>query len=356
MTQTWTIATRGSQLAMWQARHVAKLIESKGTTAKLEVITTTGDKVQDRFLHEIGGKGVFVKELEEALLSGLADLAVHSLKDMPVRIPPAFKIGAILPRHVAHDVLIMKRRSADAAGLGQLDGAWISGNELANSGPMIIGTSSLRRAGSLACHAPKIKTAQLRGNVDTRLRKLADGAFDGIILAGASLERLGQDLWQNLDRSDFVVISMSLQDFTPCAGQGALAIETINGQTGGDQDDENRDALLAKILANLNCEETSFCVQIERYVLQALGGDCTMPFGAYCQFETNSDGTRRLVMAAKIFDRNGNKAEANLTTPWSQKLTPEACGAKLLNAIADDGAAAILTALELPVPESMRLH
>jgi hydroxymethylbilane synthase len=252
--------------------------------------------------------------------------------------------------------MIIRKRSADAAGLGNFDGAWISGRELAAGGPMIVGTSSLRRAGLLAHHAPKIKTAPLRGNVDSRLRKLAEGAFDGIILAGAAMDRLGQSLWQDLNRHDFVISKMNVEDFTPCAGQGALAIETANHGTFEEDDCQSPDAILADALSGLNCPETDFCVQVERHVLQGLGGDCTMPFGALCVIETMQDNRQVVKMAAKILDRQGNQATASLDVDWSEGLSPGTCGAKLLNAIADDGAAAILTALELPVPESMRLH
>lgn len=346
------IATRGSALALWQANHVASLFQTAGIATKLNVVKTTGDKVQDRFLHEIGGKGLFVRELEDAMLAGNADIAVHSLKDMPVRIPPAFKIAAILRRHAAHDSLIVRKKSALGAGLGSLDGTWITGAALASCGPMIIGTSSLRRAGCLAHYAPKVKTAPLRGNVDTRIRKLADGAFDGIILAGASLERIGHAIWDAVARSEFVIFPLDMQDFTPCAGQGALAIETLDT---GDSAMTNH-TLVHNVLRDIHCAETAFCVNVERFVLRGLGGDCTMPFGALCHFSDDGKGNRFVNMGAKIFDRAGNQAAANLKLEWHENLTPEACGTKLLNAIADDGAAAVLSALDLPVPESMRLH
>ena len=343
------IATRGSILALWQAEHVASKLRVAGIKVELHVVKTKGDLVQDRFLSEIGGKGLFVKELEDAMLAGHADLAAHSLKDMPVNLPPAFRFGAILPRNCAHDVLIIRAKSAASAGLGDRDGKWLNAAELSAAGPLTIGTSSLRRAALFARHAAKIKSLPVRGNVDTRLKKLHDGQFDGIVLAGASLERLGAKFWEHVPRSEFIVCPLEMKEFIPCAGQGALAVEVPNG---GD--------LLGEILAPLHCGDTAFCVQVERAVLRSLGGDCTMPFGALCEIQTDPDGKRFASASATLLSNDGQHATSHVRieigSDKNQDKTPEAIGAKLLADLTEGGAADILTALLLPVPDAMRLH
>lgn len=349
------IATRGSALALWQANHVAGKLNSNGIQTSLHVVKTTGDIVQDRFLGEIGGKGLFVKELEEAMLAGEAEIAVHSLKDMPVNLSPAFRFGAILARDPAHDVLIIRDKSAVSAGLSDSDGRILSAADLSSAGPLTVGTSSLRRSSQLARHVPKFKCLPVRGNVDTRLRKLHEGQFDAIILAAASLHRLGEKLWDHVPRAGFIVCPLEIHEFTPCAGQGALAIEVPNN---GD--------LYAEALRPLHCVETAFCVAVERAVLRALGGDCTMPFGAFCRIETDAGGTRFAFASATLLDNHGEHASASVRVPLPQALTPgaqtpegqapESIGARLLTGLSEQGAAEILTRLHLPVPDVMRLH
>ncbi len=339
------IATRGSALALWQAEFIAGKLNAAGVKTALHVVKTTGDLVQDRFLSEIGGKGLFVKELEDAMLAGHADIAVHSLKDMPVNLPPAFRFGAILKRHSAHDVLIVREKSAASAGLSERNGQWLTSEDLSAAGPLTIGTSSLRRASLFARYATKFKNLPVRGNVDTRLRKLHEGQFDAIVLAAASLERLGAKLWENVPRSAFVVCPLPMDEFVPCAGQGALAIELPNT---GD--------LLGNILQPLHCFDTEFCVTVERTVLRSLGGDCTMPFGALCEIEMDSVGTRFASASATLLNKDGQHASAKIRIEIVDGKTPETIGAKLLTALSEAGAAEILTALQLPVPDAMRLH
>lgn len=343
------IATRGSLLALWQANHVAERLNQTGVATSLHVVKTTGDLVQDRFLHEIGGKGLFVKELEEAMLAGTADIAVHSLKDMPVNLSPAFRLGAILRRHAAHDVVIVRAKSAAPAGLSGRDGQWLKAQDLADAGPLTIGTSSLRRAALLALHTPKFKCLPVRGNVDTRIHKLHDGQFDAIVLAAASLDRLGDKLWENLPRDQFVVCPLDATEFVPCAGQGALAIEVPNN---GD--------ILAPFLEPLNCEETAFCVSVERAVLRALGGDCTMPFGALCKIVTGNDGAREAQASATLLTPDGQHARADIRVPLSDQKhpvrSPESLGAQVLATLTEQGAVEILTRLSLPVPDALRMH
>ena len=339
------IATRGSPLALWQARHVAAKLDAAGIKTTLHVVKTTGDIVQDRFLHEIGGKGLFVKELEEAMLAGRADIAVHSLKDMPVNLSPAFRMGAIMKRDLAHDVLIVRAISAASAGLSDSDKQWLSAADLASAGPLTVGTSSLRRSSLFARHAPKLRCLPVRGNVDTRLRKLAEGQFDAIILAAASLERLGDTLWEQLPRSGFVVCQLDIQDFIPCAGQGALAIEIPNN------DDD-----CAEILRPLHCAETAFCVEVERSVLRSLGGDCTMPFGALCRIEVAADGQRQWVATATILNNDGEHATARVNVAVTEGLAPGTVASRILSGLSEQGAADILVRLRLPVPDVMRLN
>lgn len=253
------IATRGSQLALWQANHVSGLLQSRGLATELNIIKTTGDRVQDRFLHEIGGKGLFVRELEEAMKAGEADIAVHSLKDLPARIPQGFQLAAILPRHIPQDALIFNPKSLDR--LKVPAGKFLNKNDLKNFGAMTIATASLRRQALLKGLGPQINLVPVRGNVDTRIRKLNEGDWDGLILAGASLERLSLDhLPHRLLADDWYV---------PCAAQGALAIETPEGSP------------FTKDLQAFSDAGTYACATMERLILEKLGGDCTMPFGAF---------------------------------------------------------------------------
>ncbi|MEY4630886.1 MAG: hypothetical protein RIQ81_1006 [Pseudomonadota bacterium] len=342
-----TIATRGSMLALWQARHVEKLLKSQGMEAALNVIATTGDKVQDRFLHEIGGKGLFVKELEEAMLAGDADMAVHSLKDVPVTLPPAFMLGAILPRHAAHDVLILRRKSAVPAGLADLAGKTVTAQDLATAGPITVGTSSLRRSALFALHVPKFKCVPVRGNVDTRLRKLHEGQFDALILAGASLERLGENLWTGLPHQEFIVCKLDPEHFIPCAGQGALAIEVPKTA--------ELDNGVLKWLAPIHCADTAFCVAVERGVLKSLGGDCTMPFGAFCRI-AEYNGKQMITARASLLANDGQNASGSVECELDAGRTAESVAAKLLSLLAEQGAAEVLAKLELPVPDTLRLH
>ena len=319
-----TIATRGSALALWQAQFVKSLLAAKGLASEPLVLKTTGDRVQDRFLHEIGGKGLFVKELEEALLDGRADFAVHSLKDMPAVVQPPFTLSAILPRHAATDVLILRHdvqarlkappelSAADAAGLGSLT----------------VGTGSLRRQAILKRAAPAWTCIGVRGNVDTRLRKLAAGEWEALILAEASLDRLAIDgVSRHRLKPDW---------FIPCAGQGALALEALGHHA------------LSPWLKDLGCAETTLAVTIERSVLARLGGDCTMPFG--CLARRKDAAT--FEASAAIYGPNGDIAtayhQAPLGDPTSQDT--KAFVSEMLRQLRASGAAAVLLALGIKAP------
>ena len=261
------IATRGSRLALWQANTVADQLEGRlGKRPTIHVIKTTGDRIQDRYLHEIGGKGLFIKELEQALLAGEADIAVHSLKDMPAVVPAPFTLSAILARHAVMDALIIGDQLGSSLRKSTCTAQW-GAQQLGLLPAATIGTVSLRRSALLTRHNPKLQPKPVRGNVDTRLGKLRSGQFDAILLAKASVDRLGlaEDLHTEI---------LDPKIFIPCAGQGALAIECLENHP------------LRRELASLDDLQTRRAVSIERGVLAGLGGDCTMPFGAYAYQES----------------------------------------------------------------------
>jgi hydroxymethylbilane synthase len=241
------IATRESRLALWQAEHVRALLQARfGLNAELLGMTTRGDQILDRTLSKVGGKGLFVKELENALEQGRAHIAVHSLKDVPMDLPPGFVLAAVLEREDARDAFVSKRY-ADVDALPQ--GA-------------VVGTSSLRRVVQLLARRPDLMIEPLRGNLDTRLRKLDDGGFDAIVLAAAGLKRLG--LGSRM-RSVFDSAQM-----IPAAGQGALGIEV--------RADAHE---LRTLLAQLIHAPTFLAAHAERAVARALGGSCSMPLAAF---------------------------------------------------------------------------
>lgn len=242
------IATRKSKLALWQAEHVAeRLRQFHGKlTVELVKITTQGDKILDAPLAKIGGKGLFVKELEIALLEGRADIAVHSMKDVPVELPEGLEIAAILEREDPRDVFVSHRFSS----LTELpEGA-------------VVGTSSLRRQCQLKSRFPHLKVKPLRGNVDTRLAKLARGEFDAIILAYAGLKRLGL--------AEGATEILDPEILLPAIGQGAIGIECRS---------EDKDT--KELIAPLHHEETARCIAAERAMNRRLGGGCQVPIAGY---------------------------------------------------------------------------
>jgi hydroxymethylbilane synthase len=242
-----TIATRESRLAMWQARHVQTLLgERFGVEVHLLGMTTRGDQILDRTLSKVGGKGLFVKELEVALEQGQADLAVHSLKDVPMDLPAGFALAAVLEREDPSDAFVSNR--------------YASIDELPRGAR--VGTSSLRRVVQLAALRPDLAIEPLRGNLDTRLRKLDEGGYDAIVLAAAGLMRLG--LGQRI-RSRF-----DAQRMLPAAGQGALGIEV-----------RADDTPLRETLATLIDRHAWLAVHAERAVSRGLGGSCSMPLAAH---------------------------------------------------------------------------
>jgi hydroxymethylbilane synthase len=242
------IGSRGSQLALWQANHVAHLLRAQGHEVEIEIIKTTGDRLQEVTFAQVGSKGMFTKEIEEALSAGKVDLAVHSLKDLPTELPDGFALAATPPRVDPRDVLV----SVHYAKLAELPhGARV-------------GTSSQRRRAQLKALRPDIEAEEFRGNVDTRLRKLSDGQVDAILLAAAGLDRLG--------RTDWIRERLDPADFCPAAGQGSLGIETRQG-----------DETSIAALAFLDHPDTRYAVTAERAALAALGGGCQVPIGIHCR-------------------------------------------------------------------------
>jgi hydroxymethylbilane synthase len=245
MTQL-TIATRESRLALWQAEHVQALLTEKGHQVTLLGMTTKGDQILDRALSQVGGKGLFVKELEVAIEEGRADLAVHSLKDVPMELPEGFELACVMTREDPRDALV----SNHYASLDELpQGA-------------VVGTSSLRRVALLRALRPDLKIEPLRGNLDTRLRKLDDGLYDAIVLAAAGLKRLGL--------AARIRAVFEPEVMLPAAGQGALGIEVQTART---------DVIAA--LAPLVHHTTWLAVAAERAVSRAMGGSCSMPLAAF---------------------------------------------------------------------------
>ncbi len=272
MQEILKIGTRGSPLAMVQAREVkARLLAADGhlEADRVEIVTfkTSGDRIQDRPLMEAGGKGLFTKEIEEALLAGEIDLAVHSAKDMPTALPPGLALTAFPEREDPRDVLI----SNNGASLDQLsEGA-------------VIGTSSLRRKAQILSNRPDLAVIDFRGNVDTRLGKIRDGVCDATLLALAGLKRLEKDI------GNFHVLSTD--EMLPAPAQGAICIEI-----------REEDEALARLLALLDHPDTRQCVMAERALLAALDGSCRTPIAALAELESG-----RLSMRAAIFSPDGQQ-------------------------------------------------
>ena len=259
------IGTRKSKLALWQANFVKEKLEEKGHTVELVLITTTGDKILDAPLARIGGKGLFVKEIEEAMLREEIDLAVHSLKDVPMVLPEGLSLGAITEKEFPFDVLISRRGE--------------SLEELPKKA--IIGTSSLRRQVQIKRKRPDLQIEILRGNVDTRIRKLEEGKYDAIVLAYAGVKRMGLE-----DK-----ITQILEDFIPAVGQGSLAIEI-----------REKDERIKECISFLDHRESRIRAEAERSFLRKLEGGCQVPIGAYAWIEEG-----KLKIRAFISDLSGEK-------------------------------------------------
>jgi hydroxymethylbilane synthase len=261
------IGTRGSQLALWQANHISSLLRERGHEVEVEIIKTTGDKITDVALAKVGTKGMFTKEIEEALAAGSIDLAVHSLKDLPTELSQGFEIAAVTTRENPRDVFCSSEYKSIRA-LPQ---------------KARVGTSSLRRQAQLKALRPDLDIQSLRGNVDTRLRKLEAGEYDAIILAAAGLNRLG--------KTELIKQVISPEIMCPAAGQGALAIEIRAG-----------DSVTGQHLAFLDDAAARATTTCERALLNQMGGGCQVPIGALAEIR---DG--RLHLEAVVADPDGTK-------------------------------------------------
>lgn len=250
------IGSRGSKLALWQANHVAAQLQARGHVTRIEIIQTTGDKITDVALSKVGTKGLFTKEIEEALLAGTIDLAVHSAKDMPTELPTGLVLSAFPERQDPRDAII---------------------GEIPANG--IVGTSSLRRAAQLKTARPDVEIRDLRGNVDTRLRKQAEGQYHAILLAAAGLIRLG---WH-----DRITTYLDPTEFVPAVGQGALAIETRDDGGAGHV-----------AVSAMDDAETRARLTAERAALRALGGGCQVPMGAHAVLDGETLRIHGIVVTA----------------------------------------------------------
>jgi hydroxymethylbilane synthase len=266
------IGSRGSQLALWQANHISALLRARGDEVEIEIIHTTGDKITDVALAKVGTKGMFTKEIEEALAAGHVDLAVHSLKDLPTELPAGFEIAAITKREDPRDALCSRKYST-VEDLPQR---------------ARVGTSSLRRQAQLKAIRPDLEIHPLRGNVDTRLRKLEQGEYDAIILASAGLKRLG--------KTELIKQIIPAEIMCPAAGQGALGIEIREG-----------DAATCGLLAFLNDPAARAATTCERALLNRLGGGCQVPIGAFAEIRFDEKKNGELHLESIVADPDGSK-------------------------------------------------
>jgi hydroxymethylbilane synthase len=294
------IGSRGSQLALWQARWVESRLNALGETCRIDVIKTTGDKITSVPLARVGGKGLFTKEIEDALLSGSIDVAVHSLKDMPAILPDGLTLAAIPEREDVRDALIGCRLA-----------------ELPHGA--VVGTSSLRRSAQLRALRPDVRIEMLRGNLDTRLRKLDDGQYNAIVLAAAGLRRLG---W-----AERIAELVPVETICPAAGQGALAVETRAGN-----------GHAARLCRQLDHAPSRNAVTAERAALATLGGSCQVPIGAYAEISGE-----RLRLRAVVVAPDGSRAVRGEESGSSGEA--EAIGRALGERLLREGAREILAAV-----------
>lgn len=299
------IATRRSRLALWQAQHVKSRLEAlhPGLRIALVALSTRGDELLDASLATAGGKGLFVKELETALAEGRAEIAVHSMKDVPADLPPGFALAAVLEREDPRDAFV----SADYQNLAALPAG------------AVVGTSSLRRQAQIAARYPALEIRPLRGNVDTRVAKLDRGDYAAIVLAAAGLKRLGL--------AGRIRSHLSIEESLPAAGQAALGVECLAAR-----------ADLVKILEPLDNENSSACVHAERQVNRSLGGSCAIPLGAFAEIAGGRIRLRALVASpdGKRVVRAEGEGDARAA---------EALGLSVAKLLRERGAAEILAAL-----------
>lgn len=295
-----TIGTRGSALALWQARHVASLIEKNHPDVRVDLMTikTTGDKILEAPLSRIGEKGLFTKEIEEALLDRRVDLAVHSMKDLPTDLPDGLQVTAVLEREDPRDVFVGR----DGRPLEELEPA------------AVVGTSSLRRRAFLLRSFPGLHVVSVRGNVETRLRKARSEPLAGVILAAAGITRMGL--------ADRITQYVDADVMIPAIGQGALGVETRTGDT-----------TVNAVVSILNHEETRACVDAERAFLRRMGGGCAVPMAAYAVA-----AGRSLTIDAAVVHPDGSPAVRETS---SGPIGDPTVGRRLADVLIERGAAGI---------------
>ena len=298
------IATRRSRLALWQAEHVKARLQALYPELDVELLpmTTSGDELVDRRLDQAGGKGLFVKELEAAMADGRADLAVHSMKDVPAELPPGFTLAAISAREDPRDAFVSNRFSA----LAEMPAG------------AVVGTLSLRRSAQVRERYRALELRLLRGNVETRIAKLDRGEYDAIVLAVAGLVRLGL--------AERIRGRLSIDESLPSPGQGALGIECLAARSD-----------LVSALQPLDDPATAQCVRAERAVSRALGGSCALPLGAYAVMRGG-----RLELSALVASADGRR----IVRAQTAGTDPEGVGAAAAQALRDQGAEAILQSLQ----------
>jgi hydroxymethylbilane synthase len=319
MSEVIRIGSRGSQLALWQANHVATLLRSAGRAVEIEVIRTEGDRLQTSESPFGAGKGIFTKEIEEALADGRVDLAVHSLKDLPTELDPRFTLAAIPARADARDAWVCEQY-------------WAL-HTLPQGGR--IGTTSPRRQAMILALRPDVTFVEMRGNVDTRLRKLAEGECDALVLACAGLDRLG--------RTESVHYRFTVEEICPAPGQGAMALETRAPEYAA-LSEPGHDEFVRRAVAQLDDTVTRFAVDTERTVLEALGGGCQLPLGAYCRPILDGSRTAGWNLHTQIVASDGEQI-ISATIQASADIAPVALGMQAATELKSRGALELLAGL-----------
>ncbi len=308
MSQLVKIGTRGSKLALWQAYYVEELLQKAGLQTEIVLIDTRGDQILDVSIAKIGSKGVFTQELEDQLLDGRIDIAVHSAKDMQSNLPDGFEIIAFTEREKENDVIVSNRKDISLADASK---------------PILVGTSSTRRVSTLKYFYPHIQTVEVRGNLQTRIRKMEEGLCDALLLAYAGVHRMGYD--------EMIVSELDLDEFTPAVGQGSVAIEVA----------KNLESVVKeKIASACNHFETSLKLRAERAYLRVLEGGCSIPVFALANLEGDV-----LKLSGGIVSLDGKTRIA--IDLEGDKNQPEALGQKLADAVFAKGGKEILDQIKL---------
>lgn len=309
MSKPIRIGTRGSKLALWQAYHIADLLQAKGMESEIVIIDTKGDKILDVSIAKIGSKGVFTEELEDQLSSGAIDIAVHSAKDMQSKLPEGFEIIAFTEREKENDIILSHHTGIDYSNSDK---------------PLLLGTSSTRRVATLKHFYPHIKTIEVRGNLQTRIAKMEAGLCDALLLAYAGAHRMGYD---NLIRHE-----LSLDEFTPAVGQGCVAIESSSGLN---------PTLKFNIIEACHHEATGYRLLAERAYLRVLEGGCSIPVFALAEYQadklTLKGGIVSLDGSKRIFNHvSGHVSQAEQLGKELAKLVLESGGDDILKKIKSD--------------------